>query len=118
MKRIVTILILVTCIFRVQAVSARSVEPVKDSIAIEQMRERMAEIRKERPTVALVLSGGGAKGAAHVGVIRYLEELGIPVDIVLGTRLNRSHVRCLNGSVAVFEYEEGRWMLRTWGAAL
>lgn len=87
MKRIVTILILVTCIFRVQAVSARSVEPVKDSIAIEQMRERMAEIRKERPTVALVLSGGGAKGAAHVGVIRYLEELGIPVDIVLGTSM-------------------------------
>ena len=87
MKRIATILILVTCIFRVQAVSARSVEPVKDSIAIEQMRERMAEIRKERPTVALVLSGGGAKGAAHVGVIRYLEELGIPVDIVLGTSM-------------------------------
>ena len=87
MKRIAAILILVTCIFRVQAVSARSVEPVKDSIAIEQMRERMAEIRKERPTVALVLSGGGAKGAAHVGVIRYLEELGIPVDIVLGTSM-------------------------------
>ena len=47
----------------------------------------MAEIRKHRPTVALVLSGGGAKGAAHVGVIDYIEELGIPVDMVLGTSM-------------------------------
>ena len=47
----------------------------------------MAEIRKTRPTVALVLSGGGAKGAAHVGVIRRIEELGIPVDLVLGTSM-------------------------------
>ena len=68
-------------------VSARSVSPKKDSIAIEQMRQRMDSIRKERPTVALVLSGGGAKGAAHVGVIRRLEELGIPVDMVLGTSM-------------------------------
>jgi NTE family protein len=34
-----------------------------------------------------VLSGGGAKGAAHVGVIRRIEELGIPVDMVLGTSM-------------------------------
>ena len=33
-----------------------------------------------RPTVGLVLSGGGAKGIAHVGVIKALEENGIPVD--------------------------------------
>jgi NTE family protein len=51
------------------------------------MKERMAVIRQTRPTVALVLSGGGAKGAAHVGVIRYIEELGIPVDMVLGTSM-------------------------------
>lgn len=68
-------------------VSARSVSPKKDSIAIEQMRQRMDQIRKKRPTVALVLSGGGAKGAAHVGVIRRIEELGIPVDMVLGTSM-------------------------------
>jgi NTE family protein len=39
----------------------------------------------ERPTVALVLSGGGAKGMAHVGVLRVLEEVQVPVDIVVGT---------------------------------
>ena len=33
-----------------------------------------------RPKVGLVLGGGGAKGAAHIGVIKYMEELGIPVD--------------------------------------
>lgn len=38
-----------------------------------------------RPKVGLVLSGGGAKGMAHVGVLRVLEEMNIPVDIVVGT---------------------------------
>lgn len=38
-------------------------------------------------TVGLVLSGGGAKGIAHVGVIKALEENGIPVDYVAGTSM-------------------------------
>ena len=37
--------------------------------------------------MALVLSGGGAKGAAHVGVIKYLESIGMPVDVVMGTSM-------------------------------
>jgi len=41
----------------------------------------------ERPRIGLVLSGGGARGAAHVGVIRVLEELRIPVDAVAGTSM-------------------------------
>ncbi|WP_417614283.1 patatin-like phospholipase family protein [Oceanisphaera sp.] len=40
-----------------------------------------------RPKIALVLSGGGAKGAAHIGVIKVLEALRIPVDIVTGTSM-------------------------------
>ena len=87
MKRIVLIFALLASLLMNTEVSARSVDPKKDSIAVAQMRERMAEIRKERPTVALVLSGGGAKGAAHVGVIKRVEELGIPVDMVLGTSM-------------------------------
>ncbi len=67
--------------------SARGIDPKADSAAVARMRSRMDEIRRYRPTVALVLSGGGAKGAAHVGVIRYVEELGIPVDMVLGTSM-------------------------------
>ncbi len=37
--------------------------------------------------VALVLGGGGARGFAHVGVLRALEELGVPVDLVCGTSI-------------------------------
>jgi NTE family protein len=40
-----------------------------------------------RPRVGLVLSGGGARGIAHIGVIRLLEELHIPVDYVAGTSM-------------------------------
>lgn len=41
----------------------------------------------DRPSVGLVLSGGGARGAAHVGVIKVLDELQIPVDFVAGTSM-------------------------------
>lgn len=41
----------------------------------------------ERKKVGLVLGGGGAKGAAHVGVLKVLEEVGIPVDYVAGTSI-------------------------------
>lgn len=57
----------------------------RDSKAVKEIRYRMAQIRKQRPTVALVLSGGGAKGAATCGVLKYLEEMDIPVDMVVGT---------------------------------
>ena len=40
-----------------------------------------------RPKVGVVLGGGGAKGAAHIGVLKYLEEIGIPVDYVAGTSM-------------------------------
>ena len=39
------------------------------------------------PKVGLVLSGGGAKGAAHIGVIKYIEEAGIPIDYIAGTSM-------------------------------
>lgn len=41
----------------------------------------------EHQSVGLVLSGGGAKGIAHVGVIKALEENGIPIDYVTGTSM-------------------------------
>ncbi len=40
-----------------------------------------------RPTVALVLSGGGARGLAHIAVIEAVEQYGIPIDMVLGTSM-------------------------------
>ncbi len=41
----------------------------------------------KRPKVALVLCGGGAKGAAHIGAIKVLEEVNMPVDMVVGTSI-------------------------------
>lgn len=41
----------------------------------------------KRPKVALVLSGGGAKGFAHLGVLKVLEEEKIPIDIIVGTSI-------------------------------
>ena len=40
-----------------------------------------------RPTVGLVLGGGGARGAAHIGVLEVLEELRVPVDCIAGTSM-------------------------------
>ena len=44
-------------------------------------------VSRQRPRVAVVLSGGGAKGMAHIGVLKVLERAGIPVDIVTGTSM-------------------------------
>jgi NTE family protein len=41
--------------------------------------------QKERPRVGLALAGGFARGIAHIGVIRVLQQAGIPVDCVAGT---------------------------------
>jgi len=40
-----------------------------------------------RPRIGLVLAGGGAKGGAHVGVLKVLEEMHVPVDCIAGTSM-------------------------------
>ncbi|MCQ2146242.1 MAG: patatin-like phospholipase family protein [Bacteroidales bacterium] len=69
------------------ALGDATVSPELDAQYLQEYRDQLAKIHAKRPTVALVLSGGGAKGAAHVGVIRHLEEVGIPVDVVIGTSM-------------------------------
>lgn len=54
---------------------------------------------KLRPRVALVLSGGGARGFAHVGVLRALQDLRIPIDMVAGVSM---------GAVVGGAYASGR----------
>lgn len=46
-----------------------------------------ARTKDGRPTVALALGGGGARGGAHVGVLRVLEREGIPIDYVVGNSM-------------------------------
>ena len=69
--------------------SATSIDPVGDSLVFVRMRQKMNRVRREqhRPTVALVLSGGGAKGAAQISILKALEEQQIPIDMVLGTSI-------------------------------
>ena len=51
------------------------------AVAAEPAAER------PRPRIGLVLSGGGARGAAHVGVLKFLEAERIPIDAIAGTSM-------------------------------
>lgn len=66
-----------------------SVNPSQDSVAFGQIRAHLDEVRlrERRPTVALVLCGGGAKGAAEIGAMRLIEEMEIPIDFICGTSI-------------------------------
>lgn len=86
-KLIFAILLACSLTLGAQAQILESANPAADSAAFARVRERMDSIRQYRPTVGLVLAGGGARGLAHLGVIKYLEELGIPVDVVTGTSM-------------------------------
>ena len=44
-------------------------------------------VRAQRPKIGLALGGGGAKGAAEVGVLKVLEEAGVQVDYIVGTSI-------------------------------
>jgi NTE family protein len=46
-----------------------------------------SEAASGRPKIGLVLSGGGARGSAHIGVLEALEELDVPVDYIAGTSM-------------------------------
>ena len=71
MKKILTTLLLLTLCLPV----------------LKAEEESAPEDQKKRPTVGLVLSGGGAKGMAHIGVLKMLETLDIPIDYVVGTSI-------------------------------
>jgi len=41
----------------------------------------------ERPRIGLALGGGGARGYAHLGVLKALQDANIPVDVIAGTSM-------------------------------
>lgn len=51
------------------------------------MTGAFAQEQHQRPKIGLVLSGGGARGVAHVGVLKVLQEMRVPVDVVVGTSM-------------------------------
>jgi NTE family protein len=54
---------------------------------IASQPSRAQENGGRRPRIGLVLAGGGAKGGAHVGVLKVLEELHVPIDCIAGTSM-------------------------------
>ena len=68
--------ILIFALISTSSVFAQQINPSPDKSAA-----------KKRPRIGLVLSGGGARGFAHVGVIKVLEENHIPVDYVAGASM-------------------------------
>ena len=44
-------------------------------------------LASDKPKIALVLSGGGARGGAHVGVLKVLQENNVPIDMIVGTSM-------------------------------
>lgn len=55
-------------------------------VSMTSMAETKQE-KGEKPKIGLALGGGGAKGAAHIGALRYLEEMGIHPDYIAGTSI-------------------------------
>lgn len=56
-------------------------------LVLAQLPAQAAGEEPRRPRIGLVLSGGGARGCAHVGVLQVLEELQVPIDLVVGTSM-------------------------------
>ncbi len=53
----------------------------------QQQEVQAAGATTQRPRVAVVLSGGSALGLAHIGVLKVIERMGIPIDMILGTSM-------------------------------
>lgn len=62
------------------------------TVTAANLNDKSAESLKDKPkkediVIGLALSGGGATGMAHIGVLKVLEEAGIPIDVVTGTSI-------------------------------
>jgi len=64
---------------------------VADTVAADSVPDETVVVKADDPPqmkrVGLVLGGGGAKGVAHIGVLKVLERAGIPVDLIVGTSM-------------------------------
>ena len=88
MKRItVAIMLVFLVLFSAFADKGVNIGMKYDLVISDDMREDGGPVPSDRPSVALVLSGGGAKGIAHIAIIEALESYGIPIDKVFGTSM-------------------------------
>ncbi|MGL5124066.1 MAG: patatin-like phospholipase family protein [Fusobacteriaceae bacterium] len=63
----------------------KKIEELKKLIKARKFDINDINLKNKNPKIALVLSGGGAKGASHIGVLKVLDKYKIPIEIVVGT---------------------------------
>ena len=74
--------------FFLSTLFAQQTEIIKIETTTRQLPFGLSEnLSKEKPVIALALSGGGSRGLAQVGVLKALEENGIPIDLIVGTSM-------------------------------
>ena len=81
MKRFLYVLMLALMIGQI----AQAESPRKTNARTRNTRQQTLQHQVPRPRVALVVGGGGAKGAAAIGAMKAVEASGIPIDMVVGT---------------------------------
>lgn len=94
LKKILLFFLMSICIFtkeftkeeRIHAIDKEIEEIMKKKGQLELLKKKIIETDKKKfPKIALVLSGGGTKGFAHIGVLKVLEKNKIPIDMIVGT---------------------------------
>jgi NTE family protein len=78
-----TEIVVVAALLLVASTAGAQESPARQS-AVDGAAIRPAQTR---PRIGLVLSGGGARGAAHIGVLKLLDRLHVPVDVIAGTSM-------------------------------
>src|SRR5205807_8034847 len=75
-------------ILAAQSLAAPAIgSPESAAVAVAVAAAVAAPPAAHRPRVGRVLSGGGARGAAHIGVLKVLEQMRVPVDAIAGTSM-------------------------------
>ena len=75
-------------------------------IALAAIALAMPTVALARPKICLVLSGGGARGAAHIGVIKALEAQRVPIDCITGTSMGALVGGAYASGMSVAEMEQ------------
>ncbi|MFH1379306.1 MAG: patatin-like phospholipase family protein [bacterium] len=83
-KKYIHILLIFTLCFHLCAVLYAQ-EQEKDLLTRYIWNDVVTMPAGKRPKIAVVLGGGGARGLSHIGVLKVLEEEGIPIDLIVGT---------------------------------
>src|SRR5258708_28444747 len=98
------------CLFRVSAgYSASSPSPVRseDEFLLNVLWDNYRNLPKRtEPKIGLVLGGGGARGLAHIGVLKVLEEEDIPIHMIAGASVGSLIGALYAAGVCTVEMEE------------